>query len=228
MGACDGACGVEVARERQRAEALAAVVAAFPGFRWCARDDAVSTGRVRALHALGSRLEALAPVRAFGSPVFAGCALLLLAGLNEPALLELDEVTPEEPSPSRHETYLRIVLSPLGRFAAVQELVVHGSPLETGDLAVVVEPQAGVTDRRLGHIVRAVWGELRRAHETLLDPAFLLSPAPADAPQGDYERAFGEPPTLWSFLFDASPPTAPSFRLVRAVPRGSPRTAVER
>jgi hypothetical protein len=106
----------------------------------------------------------------------------------------LTNYSPWEP----HWRNLRLVLSALGPFYALQEIRVCAN-VEPKGLWVEEQRFAGLEDRRLAHFVKATQGVLRKRRLIGLDAAFLSTPlTPASAPE--------EPArTLWNALFDPEP-----------------------
>jgi hypothetical protein len=156
--------------------------------------------------ALGAKLETLLPVRSLVRVGDTGeCdSIYLLAGLHTPCLSELVDglVAPDLAARRYDETYLRVAVSPHGRFAVLLEVHARAERAD-GALVVTFEPQPGVVDRRLQPIVKGLQGALRRARFTVLDLAMALGPVDeASLPEGD------DRPTLWSCLFEDHSPLA--------------------
>lgn len=211
MGSCGADCGITRVREREKQAALALAERLHPGLVWRRPSDGVASGvPFDEVVALGQRLEELLPVRAIVRAGDAGApdCIYLLAGLHEPALCEVvdrDRVDPNHALAS-HETYLRLAFSPFDRLVTIQEVRVASRPASRRAVEIVEEPMAGVVDRRLREMVKGLQGAVRKATLTLLDMAFLTQPVEGRA-QAAFERDFAEQPTLWSLLFDPSPPT---------------------
>ncbi len=164
------------------------------------------------IRCLGELLEELLPVRSIVDPGEGAAfdSLYLLAGLQRPSLLEAMRggPLPEEPPP--RETYVRLAFSRLGRFVAMQEVVVASARAD-GALEIVEQPIVGFDDRRLQAIVKCLQGALKKARVVVLDLAFLTDALPS-LNAGDV----GGPPageSAWSFLFSPDPPG--SARIVR-------------
>jgi hypothetical protein len=203
MGSCGTTCGIIKERER---EVRAAWAIASDARQRRGALPAAHVVSYDALVALAAKLEELLPVRVRVRLGDAGdCdALYVLAGLGRSPLVDIqDGNAPASPRETR-EIYIRIAVSPFGRFVALQEVRFQGSPGDEA-LHIVEEPEAGVVDRRLQHIVKGTQGALRKAKLVVLDLATLLAPAPDGASlHGD--NATDEPPTLWSLLFEEASP----------------------
>lgn len=213
MSGCGGgSCGITKVREAERERARRAVIHAY-GRR---AEQARSAARVERapepidLAALGRTFEEALPVRAFvaeAEPDDLARWLYLLVGLHEPSLWELREGVARSTPSRAEETYVRVGLSAIGRYATLQECVLDAT--EDRNLLLVREsPRLGVTDTRLRKVVTCAQGVTRSAGLVLLDIAFLVEPAPA-ALRDDASilARFGREPTMWSLLFDPAPPT---------------------
>ncbi len=202
--ACGSTCGItkERARELDRARGRAGEV----------HDRRPPVGSPRALSfdalaSLGDTLEELLPLRAHVRAGEGGAcdSLFLLAGLHEPSLAAIvDDVSlvshVSGASALHGETYLRIAISPYGRYAVVQEIRAACELLPDG-LAIVFDPQPGVIDRRLQLPVKGALGALRKARVVVLDLGATLAPLGLE---GDGDAS------LWSCLFEATSPLAPT------------------
>lgn len=211
MSGCGSAnCGIQRERERQREQAMEAILDAFPGLRRPGLPPAASPLSSDQQRALGARIEEVLPVRALPRPPDAPGAcgwLYLLAGLHRPCLLEL-EAEEEGPqvaaltsdlAPPVCETYVRVGFSPLGPYVTLQETrltLTH----DEGTFFLEEQPCWGVQDTRLRAIIKGLQGKLRRERLVLLDMAFLAQPL------GDE--------LIWSYLFDPSPPDTSRLSVV--------------
>jgi hypothetical protein len=160
---------------------------------------------------VATRIEGILPVRVLPRRADAcghGDCLYVLAGVHRPCLLELRDGGCSRAAEvgDRPETYLRVALSPLGRFAAVQETVLSIAGLGDGLRLVAEHPLAGVAAPLLRPIAAGVGGVLRDAGIALLDFGLLAEPA-GGAADPSFESRWGAAPTLWSILFDPAPPT---------------------
>ena len=217
MGSCGTTCGINKERERERARAVKAVERSFPGFVWRALEEPSPQALpADGITELGRALEQVLPVRAIPRLAEIGSCdwLYLLAGLHEPALIEVaDAAVPDRNLQNKkgrvllrdRETYVRLGFSPIGRYVTIQEVVVTAEQLEEGALEMLEAPKVGVEDRRLQSIVKGLQGALRKSKLVVLDMAFLVAPPPVDVAQDAFDVAFGGKPELWSFLFDAAP-----------------------
>ena len=215
MAGCGGgSCGIQKEREAERAHVLSLLGHVYPD-GLCAEgrlDELVSAGLdLDGCRDLAAQIADVLPVRVLpvpSGPDGLGDALYLLAGLHEPCLLELREgQCPRDAAMLRtEETYLRVLLSPLGRFATMQETLLSLEDLGGGQRLVVEHPRAGVENRDLRLIVTGLQGMLRRARIVLLDIAFLLQPFTPGRDEA-FTARWATEPTLWSALFDPAPPT---------------------
>ena len=218
MAGCGGGtCGISRERERERAALLALIAERYPGLVFPGSEAArppVSRDEARAL---GDRFEAMLPVRAFLCPADDASAcdwLYLLAGIHPRALLEFDAglLPPGERPLRSEETYLRLGFSALGRYVTLQEATISLDPGEGEGLSLLTEEtRVGVVDPRLALIVKGVQGALRKEHLVVLDAAFLTQPVVGArfATDADREVALAsddEPPLVWNFVFEATPP----------------------
>ena len=213
MGSCGTTCGINKERERERTRAVKAVERSFPGFVWRVLEEPTAHALpADGITELGRALEQVLPVRAIPRLAEIGSCdwLYLLAGLHEPALIEVADGTVSTRKKTRvelrdRETYVRLGFSPIGRYVTIQEVVFTAEQLEDGALEILETPKVGVEDRRLQAIVKGLQGALRKSKLVVLDMAFLIAPPPVDAAQDAFDVAFGGQPELWSFLFDAAP-----------------------
>ena len=225
MGSCGTTCGITKGRAKELERARATALRVYPGLK-CARRPSTAPRAfpLDELLALGRKLELLLPVRAH---VRAGddgeCdSLFLLIGLHRPSLTELVDAglpMPEDAG-GRRETYVRVAISPHDRFAVLQEVVVSCEPDAEGAV-VLYEPQPGVIDRRLQHVIKGLQGALRKQGLVVLDLAAMLSPLEGLEPPGDLAESFDEPASLWSFLFEALSPLARRVTWVPLLTSGS-------
>lgn len=220
MSSCGTTCGINKERERERTRAVKAVERSFPGFVWRPLEEPSPHGLAAdGITELGRALEQVLPVRAIPRLAEVGSCdwLYLLAGLHEPALIEVADAAAFPQATKRttrprarvelrdRETYVRLGFSPIGRYVTIQEVVFTAAQLEDGALEILETPKVGVEDRRLQAIVKGLQGALRKSKLVVLDMAFLIAPPPVDVAQDAFDAAFGGKPELWSFLFDAAP-----------------------
>ena len=213
MGTCGASCGITKEREKDLLRARAAAERAHPGFSW-SRARAFTPPAVThdALVDLARKLEAILPVRVLVRAGDRGeCdSLYVLAGLHRPSLCEIKDALDPPSAPAAcalRETYVRVAISPHGRFAVLQEVVFSAEPADEG-LTIVEEPQAGVVDRRLQHIIKGLQGALRKAKLVVLDLAAVLRPIEGATRSAELAVCFDEPVSLWSLLFEGLSPMA--------------------
>lgn len=99
-------------------------------------------------------------------------------------------------------------LSPLGRYATLQEVTLRGE-LQPGGVYIEERRAVGVVDRRLQLFVKATQGLLRSLKIVTLDAAFLVEPL---EPGGD--------DTVWTALFDPDPMGVTVASFVPVAPAG--------
>jgi hypothetical protein len=207
MATCGANCGITKERERELRFAWATAERVHRGLVWTPLESiGPRVVSYDALKGLAAKLETLLPVRArvrLGD--FRSCdALYLLAGLETIPLCDVaDGIAPADATLARRETYVRVSVSPHGRFAALQEVVISVADDEGGTV-ILEEPQAGVIDRRLQGIVKGLQGALRKERLVVLDLAALLPPL--EPPSAQLEEAFLETASLWSLLFEGPSP----------------------
>lgn len=199
MSGCGARCGIQQTRAREREEAigLARQILVEP--------PAIDGRPLRALESLRQALEAALPVRAVREPDDSVLALHCVATTEESTWLERRAGLGPRPLAAQ-QSALRVLLSPYGTYAALQEVRFTATPEEGGEW---VEEQrlAGVEDRRMQHLVRGAQGLLRREGLTLLDVALLVEP------EG--------PTTLWQLLMERDPPATTVGTFVADEVRGS-------
>jgi len=204
-------------------EALARL---YPTRRWDERDEAAGfgaglpAGEGDALAAaLSARLKA-ATLYQPGRPEETCDYVYVLCLGRTPSLVELREAALDDGAERAlrdaiadgpiTEVYLRVALSTLAPFAAVQEVVISAAvdPAD-GSLTLTEAPRAGIFDpnllRRLQALV-AVLAERRIRH---LDFGEIVEP-PAGFDPGDYAAEYGAAPGIANYLFYPQPPAAVS------------------
>jgi hypothetical protein len=204
----------------------------YPSGRWSERDEAVAFRSGVAFHgpALAERLaKALKALSLFrpGTPEEYCDFVYVLCFGRTPSLIELREgtVAPEaaEGEGIVDELYLRVALSSVAPFAAVQQVAMSMQRLE--DALVIAEaPRTGVFDPvllpRLQKLV-AVLTELDIRH---LDFGEMTQPPPGfDA--GDYGARYGGAPTIANYFFYPQPASAITTTVIPLV-RGRPSGVV--
>jgi hypothetical protein len=216
MAGCGGGtCGIQAAREAERQRVRELLARVYPDGT-CVEgplSEMIASGLdLESCRDLAARITDVLPVRVVPVPAAAeglGDVLYLLVGLHEPCLLELREgmCARDAAMLRRRETYLKVFLSPLGRFATLQETVLELEDLGDGARLVTENPQAGVENRDLRMLVTGLQGMLRKARIVLLDFAFLLQRYDETAGDPAFAARWATDPTLWSLLFDPAPPT---------------------
>lgn len=213
---CGGACGITRERARQLDRARGAAERAYPGLvyteapEWCSPDAADA----RELDALASKIEQIVPGRVWHEPGAHDEApsLVLFAGFAASSWWELRRAG-EAPESSGEQSYVRVLFSPLGRYYTLQEIVLRCEADEAG--AYFIERRhAGVVDRRMQLLVKALQGRLRSDRFVSLDAVFL-SEAVLD-PRGLGMGARAEAPTLRTLLFESA---SAGLELVTWIPR---------
>jgi hypothetical protein len=230
-------CGRKGGCDHRKAGMFAAIEAAlarlYPGRRWHQgpfpgqAEFGVSPAlAARLCDRLAERLSALC-VHLPGGPLDRCSYLYVLCTGRPPALIQLREglLAPEEgglPSGrgALEETYLRVALSTVAPFAAVQQVRLRGELLGDG-LWVEEAPRTGVFDPPLLPRFRklvAVLAELQIQH---LDCGDIMEPPPGFDP-GSYPDRYGEPPALLNYLFFPEPAASLSSTLIRLSAGASP------
>jgi hypothetical protein len=190
-----------------------ALATLYPGKRWGERDEAAAfragvTAHGPALAERAARAcQALALYRPGAPEEYCDFVYLLCLG-RPPAAIEVREGTAAPPpgEGAVDELYLRVALSSLAPFAAVQEVAMSMRPLD-GELVITEAPRTGVFDPvllpRFQRLV-AVLAELDIRH---LDFGEMTQPPPGfDA--GDYADRYGGAPTIANYFFYPQPPSA--------------------
>jgi hypothetical protein len=194
MGACGATCGIQRTRERERDAARALAHRCWPeGPHGDPGAGGEGVDRERAEHLADSLREILpARVMAVHAGADRAASVYCLATTDDTTWLDRREGTGAAPLRGE-DRGLRVVLSPVGLYAALQEVTLLGS--DDGEGVWIEERRAaGVEDRRLQLLVRGAQGVIRRAGLTLLDAAFLAEPHGAG--------------TLWQSLFERDPPAS--------------------
>jgi len=200
-------------------EALARL---YPTRRWTERDEeaafgaGVAPGEAAAIaRALAARLKALALHRP-GTPEETCDYIYVLCVGRAPSLLEVREGMHPGGDPDLfdgvEEVYLRVTLSTLARFAAVQQVAMRAA--RDGDaLAITEAPRTGVFDPVLLKRFQALVAVLAEHDVRHLDFGELLEP-PAGFDAGDYADRYGGAPSVVSYLFYPQPAAAVTTTLV--------------
>jgi hypothetical protein len=106
------------------------------------------------------------------------------------------------------EVYLRVALSTLAPFAAVQEVVLTATlDPDHGTIALVEAPRAGIFEPGLLKRLQLLVGVLRELNIRHLDFGEITEP-PAGFDPGDYAAEYGGLPGIANYLFYPQPPAA--------------------
>jgi hypothetical protein len=192
-------------------EALARL---YPTRRWGERDEAAAfragvagAGPLLA-DRLSRRLEAMS-LFCPGTPEEYCDFVYVLCFGRTPSLIEVREgtATPEAGEAHIDELYLRIALSSVAPFAAVQQVAMSLRRSDAGELVIAESPRTGVFDPvllpRFQKLV-AVLAELGIRH---LDFGEMTQPPP-DFDAGDYGDRYGGAPTVANYFFYPQPASA--------------------
>jgi hypothetical protein len=192
-----------------------ALLALHPTRRWGERDEAVAFRAGCAGHGpevaerAAKACKALALYRPGGPEETCDFVYVLCFG-RQPAAIEVREGTaaPELPDGEGpvDELYLRVALSSVAPFAAVQQVAMSMHQRE-GELIIVEAPRTGVFDPlllpRFQKLV-AVLAELEIRH---LDFGEMTQP-PEGFDAGDYADRYGGAPTVANYFFYPQPASA--------------------
>lgn len=214
-------------------EALARL---YPTRRWDERDEAAAfaqglgAGEGNALAAtLSERLKAATLFRPGSFEETCDYVYVLCVG-RPPGLVELREGALDGETAAALkgsiadlpgdeaflEIYLRVALSSLGRFAAVQETAVRAAVGNGGELVVTEAPRAGVFAPALLPRMRSLVSVLAERGIRHLDFGEITEP-PAGFDPGDYGARWGGAPGIANYLFYPQPPgTITTSYLTRA------------
>jgi hypothetical protein len=105
------------------------------------------------------------------------------------------------------EVYLRVALSTLARFAAVQEVALSAELDPDGALVVTERPRAGIFAPTLLRRLQTLVGVLAKHQIRHLDFGEIVEP-PAAFDPGDYAAIYGGVPGIANYLFYPQPPAA--------------------
>lgn len=222
MGCTDcGRKGGCEARKQGASNAVAdALARLYPSGRWGERRDSIGGGvppetsaalADRAAAALG----ALALFRAGGADELCDYVYVLCVG-RQPSALEVREGT-AEPGPEplvTTELHLRVVLSTVAPFAAVQQVSLTMEPVGD-DLLVSERPRAGVFDPVLLPRMQKLVALLAALGVRHLDFGEITA-APDGYDAADYRERYGAEPAIANYLFYPQPCTAITTTVVRA------------
>jgi hypothetical protein len=191
----------------------------YPTQRWDDRDDAVAfragvppSVSEQLARRVSEQLKTLTLLKAGGTDEYCDYLYVLCFG-RQPSILELregvvgaDQVWSEAADGKIDELHLRVALSSVAPFAAVQQVTLSVSTDED-HLIISETPRTGVFDPpllpRMQKLV-AVLAELNLRH---LDFGDLTQPPPGFEP-GDYARKYGGEPTMANYFFYPQPASA--------------------
>jgi hypothetical protein len=220
-GGCDG-------RKHEMFAAIEAALARlYPTRRWDERDEAAGFGAglgagegVALAAALAARLHAATLYRPGGAEETCDYVYVLCLG-RTPSLVELRESALEAGAAGAlraaiaegpvSEVYLRVALSTLAPFAAVQEVVLTAVavPADIGDGTVVLTeaPRAGVFEPGLLKRLQGLVAVLAERNIRHLDFGEIVE-APAGFDPGVYADDYGGIPGIANYLFYPQPAAA--------------------
>jgi hypothetical protein len=221
-------CGRKGGCDARKHEMFAAIDDAlarlYPTRRWDERDDAAGfgaglpPGEGDALAAAAAgRLHAATLYRPGGPDETCDYVYVLCVG-RTPSLVELRESALDGGASEAlraaiaegpvTEVYLRVALSTLAPFAAVQEVVLSATadPID-GGIAIVEAPRAGIFEPGLLKRLQLLVGVLRERNIRHLDFGEIVE-APAGFDPGSYSAEYGGVPGIANYFFYPQPPSA--------------------
>ncbi len=196
----------------------------YPTRRWDERDDAagfgagLGAGEGDALAAaLAERLRAATLYRP-GAPDETCDYVYVLCLGRTPCLVELREAALDRGARAAlreaiaegplTEVYLRVALSTLAPFAAVQEVVLTAAADPDGGAVLLTEaPRAGIFEPSLLPRLQRLVGVLAERNIRHLDFGEIVEP-PAGFDPGSYPAEYGGLPGIANYLFYPQPPSA--------------------
>jgi hypothetical protein len=213
-------CGQKGGCDARKHDMFAAIDAAlarlYPTRRWDERDEAagfgagLGAGEGDALAAaLATRLHAATLYRPGGAEETCDYVYVLCLG-RTPSLVELRESALEAGAAGAlreaiaegpvTEVYLRVALSTLAPFAAVQEVVLTAADPGDGSVVVTEAPRAGIFEPGLLKRLQGLVGVLAERNIRHLDFGEIVEPPPGFDP-GDYATEWGRAPAIANYLF---------------------------
>jgi hypothetical protein len=216
-------CGRKGGCNAHKAEMFAAIDEAlarlYPSRRWAERDDeagfgaGVSAAEGAAIAgALGARLKAQAIHRPGTAEETCDYVYVLCVG-REPSLLEVREGRADAAAlafdqvEDVEELYLRVALSSVARFAAVQQVAMRAAR-DGGALVLTEAPRAGVFDPILLPRFRGLVAVLAEHDVRHVDFGEITEP-PEGFDPGDWAGRYGGgAPAVANYLFYPQPPNA--------------------
>jgi hypothetical protein len=219
-------CGRKGGCDARKHEMFAAIDAAlarlYPTRRWDERDEAAGFGAGLApgegdalAAALSARLHAATLYRPGGPEETCDYVYVLCLG-RTPSLVELREsALPTGAAAALRdaiaegpvtEVYLRVALSTLAPFAAVQEVVVTAAAHD-GAAVLTEAPRAGIFEPSLLKRLQGLVAVLAERNIRHLDFGEIVE-APAGFDPGAYADDYGGVPGIANYLFYPQPPAA--------------------
>ncbi|HEY6476787.1 MAG TPA: hypothetical protein VI456_09420 [Polyangia bacterium] len=220
-------CGHKGGCDARKHEMFGAVDAAlarlYPTRRWDERDEAagfgagLDAGEGDALAAaLAARLHAATLYRPGGAEETCDYVYVLCLG-RTPSLVELRESALEAGAAGAlrdaigegtvTEVYLRVALSTLAPFAAVQEVVLTAGDSGDGTVVLTEAPRAGIFEPGLLKRLQGLVAVLAERNIRHLDFGEIVEP-PAGFDPGSYPSEYGGLPGIANYLFYPQPPSA--------------------
>jgi len=216
-------CGRKGGCDARKHEMFAAVDEAlarlYPTRRWDQRDDAagfdagIPATEGHALAALAAaRLDA-ATVHRPGAPAETCDYVYVLCVGRTPCLAELREEADVQALRDAladgplSDVYLRVALSTVAPFAAVQEVALSGSVDADGIVVLTEAPRAGVFAPPLLPRMQRLVALLAERGIRHLDFGEIAEPPPGYE-AGDYADEYGAAPTVANYFFYPQPPAA--------------------
>jgi hypothetical protein len=231
-GGCTS-CGLKGGCDARKHEMFAALDAAlarlYPTRRWDQRDDAagfeagVPAAEAHGLAALAAaRLNAAAVHRPGGPAELCDYVYLLCVG-RTPSLAELREQAAGAEGPRAlresladgplEDVYLRLALSSVAPFAAVQEVTLSARLDHDAAVVFTETPRSGVFAPPLLRRMQLLVGLLAERGIRHLDFGDLVEP-PAGFDPGAYADEYGGAPGIANYLFFPQPPSAVTITTV--------------
>jgi len=220
-------CGRKGGCDSRKHEMFAAIDDAlarlYPTRRWDERDEAAGFGAGlpagegdSLAAALSERLHAATLYRPGGAEETCDYVYVLCLG-RTPSLVELRESALEAGAAGAlrdaitegpvTEVYLRVALSTLAPFAAVQEVVVTAAHADDGTVVLTEAPRAGIFEPGLLKRLQGLVAVLAERNIRHLDFGEIVEP-PAGFDPGGYADDYGGPPGIANYLFYPQPPAA--------------------
>jgi hypothetical protein len=220
-------CGRKGGCDARKHEMFAAIDTAlarlYPTRRWDERDEAAGFGAGLPAEegdalaaALAARLRAATLYRPGGTEETCDYVYVLCLG-RTPSLVELRESALEAGDAGAlreaitegpvTEVYLRVALSTLAPFAAVQEVVFTAADPGDGTVVLTEAPRAGIFEPGLLGRLQGLVAVLAERNIRHLDFGEIVEP-PAGFDPGGYTDEYGGLPGIANYLFYPQPPAA--------------------